>query len=85
MLHELFTTHCTNGTSIVNPFTFDKDRQTDYMEHEAHMYTAPNNYGAVSVGRNIEVRLVIGGHLYVDSNSIIQQRAHIIHSRHRHM
>ena len=25
MLHELFTTHCTNGTSIMNPFTFIKD------------------------------------------------------------
>ena len=22
MLHELFITHCTNGTSIMNPFTF---------------------------------------------------------------
>ena len=25
MLHELFITHCTNGTSIMNPFTFIKD------------------------------------------------------------
>ena len=24
MLHELFITHCTNGTSIMNPFTFIK-------------------------------------------------------------
>ena len=25
MLHELFITHCTNGTSIMNHFTFAKD------------------------------------------------------------
>ena len=25
MLNELFITHCTNGTSIMNPFTFIKD------------------------------------------------------------
>ena len=25
MLHELFITHCTNGTLIENPFTFIKD------------------------------------------------------------
>ena len=25
MLHELFITHFTNGTSIMNPFTFIKD------------------------------------------------------------
>ena len=25
MLHELFITHCTNGTSIMNPFTFIED------------------------------------------------------------
>ena len=25
MLHELFITHCTNGTLIMNPFTFIKD------------------------------------------------------------
>ena len=25
MLHELFITHCTNGTSIMNPFIFMKD------------------------------------------------------------
>ena len=25
MLHELFITHCTDGTSIMNPFTFIKD------------------------------------------------------------
>ena len=25
MTHELFITHCTNGTSIMNPFTFIKD------------------------------------------------------------
>ena len=25
MLHELFITHCTNGTSIINPFTFIKE------------------------------------------------------------
>ena len=25
MLHELFITHCTNGTPIMNPFTFIKD------------------------------------------------------------
>ena len=25
MLHELFITHCTNSTSIMNPFTFIKD------------------------------------------------------------
>ena len=24
MLHELFITHCTNGTSIMNPFTYNK-------------------------------------------------------------
>ena len=28
MLHELFITHCTNGTWIINPFTF---RQFLYM------------------------------------------------------
>ena len=31
MLHELFLTHCTNGTSIMNPFTFIKDS----YDHEA--------------------------------------------------
>ena len=25
MLHELFITHCTKGTLIMNPFTFVKD------------------------------------------------------------
>ena len=25
MLHELFVTHCTNGMSIMNPFTVIKD------------------------------------------------------------
>ena len=30
MLHELFITHCTNGTSIMNPFTFIKD----FYNHE---------------------------------------------------
>ena len=30
MLHELFITHCTNGTSIMNPFTFIKD----FYKHE---------------------------------------------------
>ena len=25
MLHELFITHCTNGTSIMDPFTLIKD------------------------------------------------------------
>ena len=25
MLHELFITHCTKGTLIMNPFTFIKD------------------------------------------------------------
>ena len=25
MLHELFITHCTNSTLIMNPFTFIKD------------------------------------------------------------
>ena len=25
MLHELFITHCTNGTLIMNPFTLIKD------------------------------------------------------------
>ena len=25
MLHELFITHCTNGASVMNPFTFIKD------------------------------------------------------------
>ena len=25
MLHELFITHCTNGTSTLKPFTFIKD------------------------------------------------------------
>ena len=25
MLHELFITQCTNGISIMNPFTFIKD------------------------------------------------------------
>ena len=25
MLHELFVSHCTNGTSIMNPFMFIKD------------------------------------------------------------
>ena len=28
MLHELFITHCTNGTSITNPFTF---KQSSYL------------------------------------------------------
>ena len=30
MLHELFITHGTNGTLIMNPFTFIKD----YYNHE---------------------------------------------------
>ena len=36
MLHELFITHCTNGTSIMNPFTFVKDSYNNETLLEAN-------------------------------------------------